>query len=32
LTAGLMRRGYDDKEIAGLIGGNWLQFLRRVGL
>jgi membrane dipeptidase len=32
LTAGLMRRGFDDQEIAGLIGGNWLQFLRRVGL
>jgi hypothetical protein len=27
-----MRRGFDDQEIAGLIGGNWLQFLRRVGL
>ena len=31
LTAGLMRRGYNDQEIVGLIGGNWLQFLRRVG-
>jgi membrane dipeptidase len=32
LTAGLMRRGFDDREIAGIIGGNWLQFLRRAGL
>lgn len=27
LTAGLLARGFDDNEIAGIIGGNWLRTL-----
>lgn len=32
LTRGLMAHGFTDQEVAGLIGGNWLNFMRRCGL
>lgn len=29
ITAGLMAYGFSDNEVRGLIGGNWLSFMRR---
>jgi membrane dipeptidase len=30
LTAGLLRRGYSVADVTGIMGGNWLDLLRRV--
>ena len=30
ITAGLVARGYDDADIIGIVGGNWLRVLREV--
>jgi membrane dipeptidase len=32
LTRGLVRRGFDDNEIRGLLGENWLRYLDRAGV
>lgn len=32
LTKALLAHGFSDAEVAGLIGGNWLTFMRRCGL
>jgi membrane dipeptidase len=32
ITAALLDRGFSDDEVKGLIGGNWLAFMRRFGL
>ncbi|MBS0220783.1 MAG: membrane dipeptidase [Proteobacteria bacterium] len=29
ITAGLFERGFSEAEVAGLIGGNWLSYMRR---
>lgn len=29
ITAALLRAGYDDDTVRGLIGGNWLRFMER---
>ena len=30
ITEGLVSRGYSDDEVRGVLGGNFLAFLRRV--
>jgi membrane dipeptidase len=30
LTKGLVARGYSDKEVMGIIGGNWYNLFKRV--
>lgn len=30
ITRGLVKRGYDDAAIAGILGGNWLRVFREV--
>ena len=30
LAEALAARGYSDEDVAGIMGGNWLRFLRRV--
>jgi membrane dipeptidase len=32
ITRGLVSRGYSDDEVRGILGQNWLRFLRRAGL
>jgi len=32
LTAGLMAHGFSAAETRGIIGGNWLRYMRRAGL
>ncbi|MDX3895015.1 dipeptidase [Pusillimonas sp.] len=32
ITAGLFERGFDEGQVRQLIGGNWLDYMRRCGL
>lgn len=32
LTQGLLAHGFSDEEVSGLIGGNWLKYMRRCGM
>jgi membrane dipeptidase len=32
ITAALLRRGLTEDEVRGLVGGNWVAFMRRAGL
>jgi len=32
ITAALLKRGFSEQDTAGVVGGNWLTYLRRIGL
>jgi membrane dipeptidase len=32
ITGALLKRGFSEQDTAGVVGGNWLSYLRRIGL